>query len=156
MKSKVKHGLMSLIFSNPFRIGNFNAKFKDYYPNDIPSFEGLELVFLTSQFELWQVIKEPTQMLKNSKAYIDMILLSQLNIVIDSEVLASFHAHCYHQILYAKFDLKYFIYYQGLNGNKLKQVWNITYHLYLSCFRHVVNSTVDRTPSGMCCRNYIT
>ena len=112
MKSKVKLRLMSLISSNPFMISDFNTISKDYYPNDITSFEGLELVFLTSQFEPWQIIiKLPTQMLKNSKSCIGMIFLSQLNIVIYSEVLASLHMHCYHQILYAKFDLKYFIYY---------------------------------------------
>ena len=33
----------------------------------------------------------------------------------------------------------------GLDGNKLVEVWNIACHIYLCCFRRVVNSTLNRT-----------
>ena len=36
-------------------------------------------------------------------------------------------------------------FYAGLDGNKLAQMWNITYQFWVSCFGRVVNSTLDRT-----------
>ena len=87
-------------------IGDFNVKSKDWCSIDITSFEGSELDFLTSQFGLSQIIKEPTNILDNSKSCIDLIFTSQPNVVIDSGVHASLHANYHHQIIYAKFDLK--------------------------------------------------
>ena len=87
-------------------IGDFNAKSKDWCSIDITSSEGSELDFLTSQFGLSQIIKEPTNILDNSKSCIDLIFTSQPNVVIDSGVHASLHANYHHQIIYAKFDLK--------------------------------------------------
>ena len=59
-------------------IGDFNAKSKDWCSSDITSFEGSELDFLTSQFGLSQIIKEPTHILDNSRSCIDLIFTSQL------------------------------------------------------------------------------
>ena len=89
-------------------IGDFNAKSKDCCSIDITSFEGSELDFLTSQFGLLQIIKEPTHILDNSRFWIDVIFTSQPNMVIDSGVHASLYSNCHHQIIYAKFDLKIF------------------------------------------------
>ena len=89
-------------------IGDFNAKSKDCCSIDITSFEGSELDFLTSQFGLLQIIKEPTHILDNSRFCIDVIFTSQPNMVIDSGVHASLYSNCHHQIIYAKFDLKIF------------------------------------------------
>ena len=86
--------------------GDSNAKSKDRCPIDITSFEGSEHDFLTSQFGLSQIIKEPTHILDNSRSCIDLIFTSQPNMVIDSGVHASLHSNCHHQIIYAKFDLK--------------------------------------------------
>ena len=108
-KSNLKLNLDALLCGNPFltvMIGDFNAKSKDWCSIDITSFEGSELDFLTSQFGLSQIIKEPTHILDNSRSCIDLIFTSQPNMVIDSGVYASFHANCHHQIIYAKFDLK--------------------------------------------------
>ena len=107
-KSNLKLNLDALLCGNPFltvMIGDFNAKSKDWCSNDITSFEDSELDFLTSQFGLLQIIKEPTHILNNSRSCIDLIFTSQPNMVIDS-VHASLHANCHHQIIYAKFDLK--------------------------------------------------
>ena len=68
-------------------IGDFNAKSKDWCSIDITSFEGSELDFLTSQFGLSQIIKEPTHILDDSRSSIDLIFTSQSNMVIDSGVL---------------------------------------------------------------------
>ena len=43
-----------------------------------------------------------------------------------------------------------------LGGNKLLQVGNIAQHVYLSCLRRVVNSTLDRSILGVVCKNRIT
>ena len=58
-------------------IGDFNAKSKDWCSIDVTSFESSELDFLTSQFELSQIIKEPTHILDNSRSCIDVIFTSQ-------------------------------------------------------------------------------
>ena len=108
-KSNLKLNLDALLCGNPFltvMIGDFNAKSKDWCSIDITSFEGSELDFLTSQFGLSQIIKEPTHILDNSRSCIDLIFTSQPNMVIDSGVHASLHANCHHKIIYAKFDLK--------------------------------------------------
>ena len=62
-KSSLKLNLDALFCGNPFLtavIGDFNAKSKDWCSIDINSFEGSELDFLTFQFGLSQIIKEPT------------------------------------------------------------------------------------------------
>ena len=87
-------------------IGDFNAKSKDWRSIDITSFEGSETDFLTSHFGLSQIVKEPTDMLDNSKSYIDLIFTSQPNMLIDSNVHASVHPNCHHQIIYVNFNLK--------------------------------------------------
>ena len=108
-KSNLKLNLDALLCSNSFltvMTGDFNAKSKDQCSSDITSFEGSELDFLTSQFGLSQIIKQPTYILDNSRSCIDLIFTSQPKMVIDSGVHASLHANCHHQIMYAKFDLK--------------------------------------------------
>ena len=72
-KSNLKLNLDALFCGNPFytvMIGDFNAKSKDWCSIDITSFEGSELDFLTSQFGLSQVIKEPTHILDHSRSCI--------------------------------------------------------------------------------------
>ena len=110
-KSNLKLNLDALLCGNPFltvMIGDFNAKSKHWCSIDTTSFEGSELDFLTSQFGLSQIIKEPTHILDNSRSAIDLVFTSQPNMVIDSGVHASLHSNCHHQIIYAKFDLKLF------------------------------------------------
>ena len=69
--SNLKLSFDALFCGNPFltvMIGDFNAKSKDWCAIDITSFEGSELDFLTSQFGLLQIIKEPTHILDNSRS----------------------------------------------------------------------------------------
>ena len=110
-KSNLKPDLDKLSCGNPFLtvlIGDFNAKSKDSCSIDITSFEGSELDFLTTQFGLSRMTKEPTHILDNSRYCIDLIFTSHPNIFIDSGVHASLHLNCHHQIIYAKFNLKIF------------------------------------------------
>ena len=89
-------------------IGVFKSKSSNWYLNDISSFEGSLIEFLASQFAMSQAIKEPTQVLDNSKSCIDLIFTSQPNMIMDSGVHPSLHSNYRHEIIYAKFDLKVF------------------------------------------------
>ena len=86
--------------------GDFNGKSKDWCWNNMTRLEGSELYFLTSQFSLFEIIKELTQIVGNSKYFIHSIFTSQQNMTIDYGVHPSLHSNCHHQIIYAKFDLK--------------------------------------------------
>ena len=68
----------------------FNAKSKDWYSTDITCFEGSELDFVTSQFGLSQITKEPTHILDISRSYVDLTFICQPNMLIDSGLHASF------------------------------------------------------------------
>ena len=103
--------LNALSTNNPFltvMIGDFNAKSSNWYLNNITSFEGFQIEFLAFQFTMSQIIKEPTHILDNSKSCIDLIFISQPNMIMDSGNYLSLHSNCHHEIIYAKFDLKAF------------------------------------------------
>ena len=74
---------------------------------------------ITSQFGLYQVIKESTHILNTSSSCIDLIFTSQPNLIIDSGFHSSLHPNCNHQIVYAKFNLEiiYPLHY-------LREVWH--------------------------------
>ena len=61
---------------------------------------------ISRQCGLYQVINEPTHILEKSSSCIDLIFPSQPNLITESEVQPSLHSNCYHQIIYAKFNLK--------------------------------------------------
>ena len=95
--------------SHPFLttvIGGFNAKSNKRSEGDKSTIEGSKIDFLTSQFGLSQIIKEPTHILENSSSCIDLIFTTQPNMVLESGVHHSLHQNCHHQIIFAKFNLK--------------------------------------------------
>ena len=97
---------------NPFLmvvIGDFNAKFKHWCSQDNTSFEGITIENGTSQFGLRQVIKKATHILESSSWCIYLIFTTQPNLVVEYGVHPSLHPNCYHQIVFAKFNLQ--IYY---------------------------------------------
>ena len=83
------------------------------------SFEGSTIKSITSQFELHQLIKEPTYLLENYSSCIDLIFTSHPNTVVESGVHLSLYPNCHHQIIFAKFNLK--IYY---TPPYLREVWH--------------------------------
>ena len=89
--------------------GDFNAKLSTWNPNDIDTFEGIEIGNLTSSYGLMQIISDPTHILPNSSTCIDLIFTNQPNMIAKSGVLASLHPNCHHQITFAKINFK--IYY---------------------------------------------
>ena len=101
-KSNLEMDLDALSTINPFltiMIGDITAKLSNWYLNDITSLEGSQIALLASQFAMSQLIKEPTQILDNSKSCIDLIFTSQANKIMDSWVHASLHSKCRHQII---------------------------------------------------------
>ena len=74
--------------NNPFLtsvIGNFNAN--KWSEGDRLTIKGNKIDFLTSQFGLYQIIKEPTHILENSSFYIYHIFTTQPNMVLDLEII---------------------------------------------------------------------
>ena len=95
--------------SNPFlttSIGDFNVKSNKWSDGDRSTIEESKIDFLSSQFGLSQIIKEPTHILENSSSCIDLIFTTQPNMVLESGVHHSLHQNYHHQIIFAKFNLK--------------------------------------------------
>ena len=73
--------------SHPFLttvIGDLNAKSNKWSEGDRSTIEGNKIDFLTSQFGLSQIIKEPTHILENSSCCIELIFTTQPNMVLES------------------------------------------------------------------------
>ena len=85
-------------------MGDFNARSKSWWPDDITSPEGTDIDSLTTVHGLQQLISEPTHLLPNSLSCIDLIFTDQPNLVVDSGVHPSLHPNC-HQIIFCKFNL---------------------------------------------------
>ena len=77
-------------------LGDFNAKLKSRYTNDNTNFESSKIDFLKSSFGFHQIINKPTHILSNSCFCIDIIFITQLNLVMESGVHSSLHANCHH------------------------------------------------------------
>ena len=76
-----------------------------WFCQDKSTFEGNVIDSITSQFGLYQVIKEPTHILDTSSC-IDLIFTSLPNLITDSDVHSSLYPNSHYQIVYAKFNLK--------------------------------------------------
>ena len=94
-------------------ISDFN-----WYSHDKRRFEVSTTESIISQFELHQLISEPTHLLQSSSSCVGLIFTSQPNIIVESGVHPSLHPNCHHQTVFAKFSLK--IYYLPLY---LREVW---------------------------------
>ena len=88
--------LDSIINKNQFLIVAYIMLLK----NDINSYEGLKIDTITSQFGLQQIINEPTYLTSNSSSCMNLIFISQPNLVH-----SSLHPNCHHQIVFAKINL---------------------------------------------------
>ena len=80
-------------------IGEFNTKSSKSHCQDKSTFEGNVIDNITSQFGLYQVIKELTHILNTSSSCIDLIFRSLPKLIIDSGVHSSLHSNCHHQIV---------------------------------------------------------
>ena len=80
-------------------IGDFGARLSSWFINDKCNYEGTKIDCLATEYYLKQVINEPIHLLENFSSCIDLILISQPNLVIDAGVHPFLHANCHHQIV---------------------------------------------------------
>ena len=95
---------------NPFLttvIGDVNAKSNKWSDGNKPTIQASKVDFLTPQFGISQLIKEPTYILKNSSSCTD-IFTTQANMTLKSGIHHVLHQNCHHQIKFTKFNLKLF------------------------------------------------
>ena len=86
-------------------LGDFNARFKSWWPEDVTSHEGTHIESLTTMHGLQQLILDPTHLLANSSSCIDLLFTDQPNLPVNSGVYPSLHVKCHHQIIHSKFNL---------------------------------------------------
>ena len=88
-------------------LGDFNAKCTNWWPDNENNPCGLELFTLSTSFGYTQLIDEPTHFAANkSPSCIDLIFVSQPNLVVESGVHPSLCRQCRHQITFAKLSFK--------------------------------------------------
>ena len=63
-------------------LGDFNARSKSWWPDDITSPEGTDIDSLTTVHGLQQLISEPTHLLPNSLSCTDLIFTNQPNLIL--------------------------------------------------------------------------
>ena len=96
---------------NPFMISvlaGFNAKSNNWCKNDTTSHEDSMFDAVTSNYGLHQLNQEPTHILNSSFSCNDLIFTCQPNLVLESGNHSSLHQNCYHQVVFAKFNLSIF------------------------------------------------
>ena len=87
-------------------LGNFNARSKSRWPEDITSQEGTDIESLTTKHGLQQLISDPTHLLPNLPSCIDLIFTDQPNLAVNrGGVFISLHMKCHNQIIHCKFNL---------------------------------------------------
>ena len=96
--------------------------------------EGTNIEPLTSYHGFEQVINEPTHILSNSAACIDLISAEKPNLIDKDGVFRSLYVKCHHQIIFSKFNLNviYLPLYQRL-------IWDYK-KANVDCIRTFLNS----------------
>ena len=87
---------------------DFNVKSKNWCKPDITSLEGSMIVNTGISYDLNKAIQESTHILNSSSCCIDLIFISQPNLVMESQIHSSVHSNCHHQIAFEKFNLSIF------------------------------------------------
>ena len=72
----------------------------------ITSYDGNKIDDITSQFGMQQLINEPTHIFRALSSCIDLIFVSQPNIVMESGAHFSLDQKCHHKIISVKLHLK--------------------------------------------------
>ena len=86
-------------------LGDFNARSKSWWNEDITSNKGSQTDSLTTTYSLEQLIPVPTHIFPNSSTCINLIFTDQSNLVTDSDVHPSLHTNCHHERIYCNFNL---------------------------------------------------
>ena len=85
--------------------GQFNGRSLPWWSEDINTSEETKLYLLTSSNGFSQLINEPTHIQTHNSSCIDLVFTDQPNLLVNSEVHASLHRNCHHQIVHTKFNL---------------------------------------------------
>ena len=86
--------------------GDFNARSKSWWLDDIRTYEGPKIDSLTTTHGLHQFISQPTHLLPTSLTFIYLIFTDQPNLVLYSGPHPSIHNNCDHQIKFCKLNLR--------------------------------------------------
>ena len=86
-------------------LGDFNARSRSWWSNDIRSYEGSHIDSLTTTYGLHQLISDPTHLLPDSSSCIDLTFTDQPNLAFDSGVHPTLRGNCRHQIIFSRFNL---------------------------------------------------
>ena len=77
-------------------LGDFNARSKSWWCEDITSRKGPQTESLAMPYGLQQLISDSTHLLPNSSSCIDLIFTDQPNLIVDGGVHLSLHPKCHH------------------------------------------------------------
>ena len=77
-----------------------------HIPYYITNFEGSKIDIATSRFSICQIVNIPPHVLNNTSSCIDLIFISQPNLVMHFDVDPFLYPNCNHQIVFSKFNLK--------------------------------------------------
>ena len=78
-------------------LGNFSARSKSWWPEDVTSYEGIHIESLSTMHGLQQLITDPTHLLPNLiTSCTGLIFTNQTNLVVNSDIHSSVHAKCHH------------------------------------------------------------
>ena len=75
------------------KIGDFNARSRSWWSNDITSYEGSHIGSLTTRYRFHQIISDPTHLLPNSSSCNDLVFADQPNLAVDSGVHLTLHGN---------------------------------------------------------------
>ena len=89
-------------------IGHFNAKSNNWCKADVTSLEGSKIDNITGSYGLSQLIQEPTHILNSSSSCIDLIFISQPDLVMESVIHSSLHSGFQHRIVFEEFNVSIF------------------------------------------------
>ena len=101
--------LENIVQRKPFRVvavGDFNVKSSKWRCQYKWTLEGNAINNITSQFGLYQAIKEPAHILNTLSSCIDFIFTSLRNLIIDLGIHSSLNPNYYHQIVYTQFNFE--------------------------------------------------
>ena len=82
-----------------FLHGNLIVKLSKWCENDSTSYKGTKIDGVTPQFGMQQLTNETTHILPASYSCIDLIFLSEPNLVMKLGVHSSLHEKCHHEII---------------------------------------------------------
>ena len=91
---------------NPFLLvvlGEFSATLSHRHDKNSSTSEGISIENITLQFNLQQIINQPTHILENPSSRINLIFTSQPNLSVESGTKCSLDPNFHHQIIYIKF-----------------------------------------------------